>query len=110
MFRTRVAWLIFSARRLLGIPYARWVFFAKRLGMVFVASGTISRQAEAVICEKDNKQDKRGKVLHREGAFEVDMISPTSCTARIAQTRSQASAKRNNANPTVQLLSATPVD
>ena len=88
MFRTRVGWLIFSARRLLGIPYARWVFFAKRLGMVFVAGGTISSQAEAVICEKDNKQDKRGKVLHSEGAFEVDMISPTSCTPRIAQTRS----------------------
>jgi len=55
--------------------------------MVFVAGGTISSQAEAVICEKDNKQDKRGKVLHSEGAFEVDMISPTSCTPRIATKR-----------------------
>jgi hypothetical protein len=68
MFRTWVGWLIRFARRLLGVPYAGWVFFAKGLRMAFVPGGAVSSQAEAITCKKDYKHDKREKILHARPA------------------------------------------
>jgi hypothetical protein len=55
--------------------------------MVFVAGRTISSQAEAVICEKDNKQDKRGKVLHSEGAFKLHTEDSTDAKLGVGEAK-----------------------